>query len=65
MSIHEEASNSVSIPIMAVFNNLVIYDQHIAQNSLETIRPELAESWQWSPDGKRLTFCSAARCRMA
>ena len=28
MSIHEEATNSVSIPMMAVFNNLVLYDQH-------------------------------------
>jgi peptide/nickel transport system substrate-binding protein len=28
MSIHEEGTNSVSIPMMAVFNNLVLYDQH-------------------------------------
>jgi peptide/nickel transport system substrate-binding protein len=32
MSIHEEGTNSVSIPMMAVFNNLVLYDQHVAQN---------------------------------
>jgi len=56
MSIHEEATNSVSIPMMAVFNNLVLYDQHEAQNRLETIRPDLAESWSWSADGTRLTF---------
>ena len=56
MSIHEEGTNSVSIPMMAVFNNLVLYDQHIAQNSLETIVPDLAESWSWSEDGTRLTF---------
>jgi peptide/nickel transport system substrate-binding protein len=56
MSVHEEASNSVSIPMMVVFNNLVIYDQHIAQNSLGSIRPDLAESWTWSEDGKQLTF---------
>jgi peptide/nickel transport system substrate-binding protein len=43
MSIHEEATNSVSIPMMAVFNNLLLYDQHVAQNSLETIVPDLAE----------------------
>jgi peptide/nickel transport system substrate-binding protein len=56
MSIHEEGTNSVSIPMMAVFNNLVLYDQHAAQNSLDTIVPDLAESWSWSEDGSRLTF---------
>jgi hypothetical protein len=33
---------------MPVFNNLVIFDQHQAQNSDATLRPELAESWAWS-----------------
>src|SRR5215469_18804434 len=56
MSIIEEASNSVSIPTMAVFNNLVLYDQHVAQNSLGDIVPDLAESWSWNKDGTRLTF---------
>jgi peptide/nickel transport system substrate-binding protein len=56
MSIHEEGTNSVSIPMMAVFNNLALYDQHVAQNSRDTIVPELAESWSWSEDGTRLTF---------
>ena len=45
MSIHEEGTNSTEIPMMGEFNNLVVYDQHIAQNSLATIRPELADSW--------------------
>jgi len=56
MSIHEEGTNSTEIPMMGVFNSLVVYDQHIAQNSLQTIRPELADSWSWSEDGKALTF---------
>jgi len=56
MSIHEEATWSAIMPMSAVFNNLVIYDQHIKQNSLATIRPELAESWAWSEDGKDLIF---------
>ena len=56
MSIHEEGTNSTEIPMMGVFNNLVVYDQHIAQNSIDTIRPDLAESWSWSEDGTRLTF---------
>jgi peptide/nickel transport system substrate-binding protein len=30
MSIHEEGTNSTEIPMMGVFNNLVMYDQHVA-----------------------------------
>ena len=56
MSIHEEATNSVTTPMMAVFNNLVLYDQHVAQNSIDTIVPDLAESWSWNADGTQLTF---------
>ena len=56
MSIHEEATISTVMPVMAVFNNLVVFDQHVAQNSLGSIVPDLAESWKWSDDGKILTF---------
>ena len=56
MSIHEEATYSVNVSSMPIFSNLVIFDQHKAQNSVETIQPELATSWQWSEDGKALTF---------
>ena len=55
-SIHEGATYSVNIPFMPIYSNLVIFDQHIAQNSVDTIRPELAESWAWSGDNKTLTF---------
>src|SRR6185436_16518521 len=55
-SIHEGATYSLNVPFMPVMSNLVIFDQHIAQNSTDTIRPELAESWAWSADGKVLTF---------
>ncbi|HEY2248541.1 MAG TPA: ABC transporter substrate-binding protein, partial [Bradyrhizobium sp.] len=55
-SIHEGATYSLNVPFMPIFNNLVLYDQHIAQNSLDDIRPELAESWSWSDDKKKLTF---------
>jgi peptide/nickel transport system substrate-binding protein len=55
-SIHEEATYSVNIPFMPVFNNLVIYKQDVAQNSMESIVPELAESWAWSGDHKTLSF---------
>ena len=56
VSIHEEGTNSVLTPMMAVFNNLVIYDQHVKQNSLSSIVPELATSWSWNDDRTRLTF---------
>src|SRR3984957_18832027 len=55
-SIHEEATYSVNVPFMPVFNNLVIYNQDVAQNSMDSIRPDLATSWAWSSDNKTLTF---------
>ena len=56
MSIHEEATYSTVVPTMGVFNNLVIYDQDVPQNSLQLIIPDLAPSWSWSEDGTQLTF---------
>ena len=56
MSIHEESTVVAERPVMGVFNNLVIFDQHIAQNRLDTIRPELATDWAWDEDGSKLTF---------
>jgi len=52
----EEATRATVQPMMSVFNNLVLYDQHIAQSSLETVVPDLATSWPWSEDGKELSF---------
>ncbi|MGB7615494.1 MAG: ABC transporter substrate-binding protein [Pseudolabrys sp.] len=56
LSIHEEATFSVNVPAMGIYNNLVIYDQHKPQNSMGTIVPELATSWDWSADNKNLIF---------
>src|SRR5690348_11382416 len=56
VSIHEEATISVVAPMMAVFNNLIRFNQHEKQNRPEFIEPELAESWSWNPDFTRLTF---------
>jgi peptide/nickel transport system substrate-binding protein len=55
-SILEEATVSTVNPFMAVFNNLVLFDQGKPRNSLETVIPDLAESWSWSSDNKALTF---------
>jgi peptide/nickel transport system substrate-binding protein len=56
MSILEEATRAAEEPAMAVMNNLVVYDQHVALNSLSSIVPDLATKWEWSEDGKELTF---------
>ena len=56
MSIHEEVTNSTDVPMMGVFNNLVLYDQHVARSSMQSIVPELATSSLWSEDGKAITF---------
>jgi peptide/nickel transport system substrate-binding protein len=56
LSIHEEATFSVNIPAMPIYSNLIIYDQHIQQNSMDTIRPELATSWSWDTAKTALTF---------
>src|SRR5437868_8821966 len=56
MSILEEATYSVVVPIMGVMNNLVLYRQDQPQNSMQGIVPDLAESWSWSEDGTELSF---------
>src|ERR1700756_885012 len=56
MSILEESTRAALQPMMGVFNNLVMYDQHVAKSSLETVVPDLATSWSWSEDGTELTF---------
>jgi len=56
MSIHEESTVVAERPMMGVFNNLVMFDQHVPQNSLASIVPDLATDWSWDEDGVRLTF---------
>ena len=42
--------------MMGVFNNLVMYDQHVPQNTLQSVVPDLAISWSWNEDGTELTL---------
>ena len=56
MSILEESTIAAERPMMGVFNNLVMYDQHVAQNSLRSIVPELATAWAWNEEGTELTL---------
>src|SRR6516165_6528358 len=56
MSILEETTVFAQRPVMAIFNNLVMFDQHVKQNSLESIVPDLATGWSWNEDGTELTL---------
>ena len=56
MSMHEESTAAVNRPLMGVFNNLVVYDQHVLQNSPQSIVPELATGWAWNEEGTELTL---------
>src|SRR5437870_13180249 len=56
MSMHEESTITAGTPVMPVFNNLVVFDQHVAQNSVASIVPDLATGWSWSEDGTELKF---------
>jgi peptide/nickel transport system substrate-binding protein len=43
-------------PMMGVFNNLIMFDQLVKQNSLATIVPDLATSWSWNEEGTELSL---------
>jgi peptide/nickel transport system substrate-binding protein len=51
MSIHEEATFVAEGPMMGVFNNLVMFDQHTPQNSLASIVPDLATAGRGTRTG--------------
>ena len=56
MSMLEGSTLAVNRPMMGVFNNLVIFDQEVAQNSPQSIVPDLATGWSWNEDGTELTM---------
>jgi peptide/nickel transport system substrate-binding protein len=56
MSIHEESAIAAERAMMGVFNNLVMFDQHVPQNSERSIVADLATGWSWSEDGTVLTL---------
>src|SRR5438270_13568938 len=63
MSIHEEVTRAAVTVLMPVFNNLVLFDQHKERNTIDTIVPDLTESWTWTEDGKELTFADPRATR--
>ena len=55
-SILEEANAATVVAFMPVFNNLVMFDPAVPQNTEESIVPDLAESWSWNDDRNELSF---------
>jgi peptide/nickel transport system substrate-binding protein len=55
-SLHEESTIASVTPFMAVFNNLVVFDPSKVHESLESVVPDLAESWSWDQTNTKLTF---------
>ena len=55
-SILEEATVSVNMPFMAVYNNLVMFDSAKQHESADTVVPDLATSWSWDATKTKLTF---------
>src|SRR5690242_16036158 len=56
MSMLESPTIASQLPMMGVYNNLIMFDQHKPQVSLDTIVPDLATNWSWNEDGTALTF---------
>ena len=52
----EEASRTATVPLMGVFNNLMVFDQGQPVNSETALVPELATSWSWNAERTRLTL---------
>ena len=55
-SLLEESTIASVMPFAAVFNNLVVFDPAKTHESLDTVIPDLAESWSWDPTNTKLTF---------
>ena len=55
-SLLEESTIASVMPFAAVFNNLVVFDPAKPHESLETVIPDLAESWAWDSTNTKLTF---------
>src|SRR5690349_25056844 len=55
-SILEEATVSVNMPFMPVFNNLVMFDPLKGHESADTVVPDMATSWSSYATNTKLTF---------
>jgi peptide/nickel transport system substrate-binding protein len=55
-SLLEESTIASVTPFSAIFNNLVVFDPAKVHESIDTVVPDLAESWSWDATNTRLTF---------
>jgi len=55
-SIHETATISGVWPVMPCYSNLVLFDPLKAQETVDTVIPELAERWSWQENYRSLVF---------
>jgi peptide/nickel transport system substrate-binding protein len=55
-SLLEESTIASVTPFSAVFNSLVVFDPSKVHESIDTVIPDLAESWSWDPTNTKLTF---------
>src|ERR1044071_6818765 len=55
-SLLEESTIALVMPFAAVYNNLVTFDPAKVHESIETVIPDLAESWAWDQTNTKLTF---------
>jgi peptide/nickel transport system substrate-binding protein len=55
-SLLEESTIASVTPFSAVFNNLVVFNPAKVHESIDTVVPDLAESWSWDATNTRLPF---------
>jgi len=55
-SLLEESTIASVMPFAAVFNNLVVLDPAKPHENIDTVIPDLAESWSWDSTNTKLTF---------
>ena len=53
---HANSTYAVAHPTTPMYNQLVQFDPGIPENSPSTVIPDLAESWEVSDDGLKITF---------
>ena len=55
-SLLEESTIASVTPFASVFNNLVVFDPDKPHENIDTVIPDLAESWAWDSTNTKLTF---------
>ena len=56
LSLHEEVTFAALGPAMGLFNNLVMFDQHVPQASFASIVPDLATERSWDSSKTELRY---------